>query len=99
MVRAAVRSALAMLETTPVEGYAGCCAALRDADFRTVVETIRTDTLVVSGRDDPATPPAEGRFIADRIRGSRYAELLASHLSNIEAADAFTAEVGRFLAD
>jgi pimeloyl-ACP methyl ester carboxylesterase len=52
----------------------------------------------VAGRDDAATSPAQGRALAEAIPGARYVELPAAHLSNIEAARAFTAELTGFLA-
>lgn len=85
------------LEATPVEGYLGCSAAIRDADLRHQVAAISTPTLVVSGAHDPATPPDQGRQLAAGIARARYVELEASHLSNIEAAAAFDAELLRFL--
>jgi 3-oxoadipate enol-lactonase len=93
-----VAAARACLESTPVEGYAGCCAAIRDADLGPYLAAIRAPTLVIAGTHDPATPPADGRRIAGAIPGARCVELPASHLSCLEAADAFTAEVRRFLA-
>src|SRR4051794_2289093 len=47
----------AMLVATPVEGYAGCCAAIRDLDLRDALSAIRAPTLVIAGGEDPATPP------------------------------------------
>lgn len=85
-----------MMERTPADGYIGCCAAVRDIDQRDSIARIVAPTLVVSGVHDVATPAADGRFLAERIRGSRYVELDAAHLSNIEAAEAFTAAVLRF---
>lgn len=41
-------------------GYIGCCAAIRDADLRGVLSTIAAPTLVITGMDDQATPPAQG---------------------------------------
>jgi 3-oxoadipate enol-lactonase len=87
---------LRMLENTPPEGYAGCCEAIRDCDLLDAISSIRIPTLVISGAKDPATPPASGRFIADKIPGARYVELPAAHLSNIEAPEQFTNEVIRF---
>jgi 3-oxoadipate enol-lactonase len=92
-----VARARAMVEATPLEGYLGCCAAIRDADQRDDVGRIGAPTLVIAGARDPATPPAQGRALADAIAGSRYVELAAAHLSNIEAAEAFTAELLAFL--
>ncbi len=88
---------LRMLETTSPEGYVANCAAVRDFDVRDQVSSIRTPTLIMSGSKDPATPPSDGRFLADQIPRARYVELQSSHLSNIEAAQPFTAELIRFL--
>jgi 3-oxoadipate enol-lactonase len=93
----AVESTRRTLLSTPVEGYAGCCAALRDADLRNDVAGIHLPVLIIAGAHDPATTPADGRFLAERIAGSRYVELRAAHLSNIEASDAFTIELSDFL--
>ena len=57
-----------------------------------------TPTLVIAGTHDPATPPRDGRWVAEQIAGARYVELNASHMSNIEARERFTAELGAFLA-
>jgi 3-oxoadipate enol-lactonase len=92
-----VESTRRMLLNTPVEGYAGCCTALRDADLRNEIAGIRLSVLIIAGAHDPATTPADGRFLAERIAGTRYVELPAAHLSNIEASDAFTMELSAFL--
>jgi 3-oxoadipate enol-lactonase len=86
-----------MLLHSPVEGYMACCSAVRDMDAREGIAAIRVPTLIISGSYDPVTPPHDGRFLAEKIAGSVYKELPAAHLSNIEAADAFTMEVRRFL--
>jgi 3-oxoadipate enol-lactonase len=94
---AAVARIQKILEGIDPNGYASCCAAVRDYDSREELEKIGTQTLVVAGAHDPATPPADGRFIAEHIRGAKYAELDAAHLSNIEDGDRFTKEVEAFL--
>ena len=94
---ATVSSTLKMLEEANPEGYAACCAAVRDFDFREQLGRIRIPTLVISGAHDPATPPADGRFLAQQIPGARYVELNAAHLSNIEDQDRFNIEVAAFL--
>lgn len=86
-----------ILEATNPEGYAACCAAVRDFDFPEQLNNIRTPTLVVSGKHDAATTPADGQYLATHIAGARYVELNGAHLSNIEDADRFTSEVLRFL--
>jgi 3-oxoadipate enol-lactonase len=86
-----------MLLGTPPEGYASCAAAIRDMDLRGVLSRIVVPTLVVTGSQDPATPPEHGRFLAENIRGARMVEFETAHLSNIEAAPAFTRTVLNFL--
>lgn len=93
----AVEATRKMLLASPAAGYAGCCAAVRDMDQREAIAGIRVPTLVISGASDPVTPPADGRWVAGQIPGARYAELPAAHLSNVEAAALFNAEVSQFL--
>jgi 3-oxoadipate enol-lactonase len=84
-------------EATSVDGYVGCCAALRDADLRPVAKSVACPTLIVTGRHDPATPPADGRWLGDQIRGARVVDLDAAHLSNVERADDFNVAVRDFI--
>ena len=86
-----------ILEATNPEGYAACCAAVRDFDIREQLSRIRTPILVVSGTYDAATTPADGQYLATHIAGARYIELNGAHLSNIEDAARFTREVADFL--
>ncbi len=85
-----------MVEGSTAEGYVACCAAVRDADFREDVSSIRLPTLIIAGTKDPATPPADARFLAAQIPGARYAELEAAHLSNLESPQTYNAELLRF---
>jgi 3-oxoadipate enol-lactonase len=85
-----------LLECSP-EGYAACSASIRDTDERESVGGIRARTLVISGRHDPATPPVDGRFLADKIPGASYVELEGSHLSNVECAHEFNEVLLDFL--
>lgn len=78
------------------DGYAGCCAALRDADLRALAPQVACPTLVVTGRHDPATPPAQGEWLAGQIAVARLAELDAAHLANVERADDFNEAVLNF---
>jgi len=88
-----------MLVETSADGYVACCAAIRDADLRDALSRIQARTLVIAGTHDAATPPAEGRFVAERVAGARYVELAAAHLSNIEVPERFTAAVAGFLSE
>ena len=93
----AVARMRAMLATTPTEGYVACCAALRDMDQWEALPAIKRPTLVIAGTHDPATPPAAAKRMVERIEGSRYVELDAAHISNVEAAARFTEAVDQFL--
>ncbi|WP_437526398.1 3-oxoadipate enol-lactonase [Sorangium sp. So ce726] len=95
---AAVERVRQMLLTTRPEGYIPACAAVRNADQRANVVDVRAPTLVIAGARDSATPPSEGRWLAEHIAGARYAELPAAHLSNIEATPLFNESVLRFIA-
>ena len=88
---------LKMIKEANPGGYAACCAAIRDFDCREQLSKIHAPTLVISGGHDPATPPQDGRFLAQQIPGARYVELNAAHLSNIEAQDRFNDELAAFL--
>ncbi len=92
-----VQRARTMLEASPVEGYAACCAAIRDMDQTGSIGRIRVRTLVVAGGKDRVTPPDEGRFLIERVPDSEYVELDAAHLSNIEQPDEFTSALRGFL--
>jgi 3-oxoadipate enol-lactonase len=86
-----------VLEQTDTAGYVACCAAVRDFDYRDKVDAIRASTLVISGTHDPGAPPQDGRYLSGHIPGSRYVELNASHIANIEARERFTVELSEFL--
>jgi len=86
-----------MIETTSTEGYVGSCAAVRDFDFWEQVATIRATTLVIAGTHDQSVPTSEAQKLAKQIPQSRYIELPAAHISNVEAATLFTDEVSKFL--
>jgi 3-oxoadipate enol-lactonase len=82
---------------TPPEGYAGCCAALRDADLRPELSRIAAPTLVIGGRLDASTPPEQAEALANGIKGARLIVLDTAHLSNIEQPAAFTQAVMKHL--
>ena len=86
-----------MILTTPAQGYANCCAAIRDMDQREAISAIALPTLVIVGAHDPATPPAAGQFIHSQIKGSRLLTLEAAHVSNLEKPAEFGAAVLDFL--
>jgi 3-oxoadipate enol-lactonase len=87
----------AMLRATAPAGYTAACLAIRDMDQRDQVAAITAPTLVIAGASDQATPAADGKLVAERVPGARFVELAAAHLSNIEAAGAFTDALVGFL--
>ncbi len=87
-----------VLIATSREGYAGCCEALAAMDLRSDLRSITAPTLVIAGQDDPATPPAHGKLIAENIAGARLSIVPhAAHLANIERAELLTALLMRFV--
>ncbi|MBB3937766.1 3-oxoadipate enol-lactonase [Aureimonas phyllosphaerae] len=75
----------AMLEGTPREGYAGACAAVRDADYRADAARIAAPVLAIAGDADKATPPDLVKATADLIPGARFALVAgAGHLPCLE---------------
>jgi 3-oxoadipate enol-lactonase len=87
-----------MILATDPTGYAGCCAAIRDMDLRDRLGTIEAPCLVVIGAHDPATTPAAGQYVVERIPGALKVVLDSAHLSNIERRDEFNRAVLRFIA-
>lgn len=86
-----------MLLGTAPDGYAACCAAIRDMDLRPTAPLIAAPTLVIGGTDDPATPPEHARALAAAIPDARLKMLPAAHLSNWEVPAAFNARISEFL--
>ncbi|WP_055469260.1 3-oxoadipate enol-lactonase [Streptomyces ardesiacus] len=65
--------------------YAACCDALAAFDLRDRVGEISVPTLLIAGREDPATPPAHLRELADAVPGATLTEIPgASHLAPAE---------------
>lgn len=84
---------------TSGDGYASNCEAIRDADLRGEAKTITLPVLVIAGTHDLSTTAEQGRELAGYIEGSRYIELDAAHLSNIEKRDDYTRAVLDFLGE
>lgn len=83
--------AVRMLRETDPEGYAGCCEAIRDMDLRDRLGRIEAPTLVVSGAEDPATPPEHGELIRGSIPDASFEVIPhAAHLANVEQPEAVT---------
>jgi 3-oxoadipate enol-lactonase/4-carboxymuconolactone decarboxylase len=71
------------------DAYAACCDALAAFDLRDELASITVPALLIAGRDDPATPPAHLREIADAVPGAALVELPgASHLAPAQCPEA-----------
>jgi 3-oxoadipate enol-lactonase/4-carboxymuconolactone decarboxylase len=85
------RALLSDLATADPEGYARCCEAVAEHDIAAGLGEIRAPTLVVQGRQDPATPPPHGRALADGIAEAQLLELPgAAHLPGVDRPAAVT---------
>jgi len=81
----------ALTETSP-EGYAGCCAAIRDLDLRERLATIAAPTLIVGALQDTATPIEHQAALAAAIPEARLTVLDgAAHLAAVERGPAVAA--------
>jgi 3-oxoadipate enol-lactonase len=86
-----------MFLKTPLEGYVGCCAAVRDMDHRELLSKVTAPTLIIAGKSDIATPIENAEYIKRRIAGATLVALDAAHISNVEQPASFTAAVLEFL--
>ncbi|WP_063770089.1 bifunctional 3-oxoadipate enol-lactonase/4-carboxymuconolactone decarboxylase PcaDC, partial [Streptacidiphilus melanogenes] len=94
------RALLADLRAADPAGYAACCDALAALDLRPALKQITTPTLVLAGREDPATPPAQARELADGIADATLVELpRAAHLAPAEQPDRVLAALTRHLSE
>ena len=85
------------LLTTAPEGYAGCCAVLRDTDFTGQLGAIALPTIVIGGTLDVPTPLSQAEELAKAIPAARLVALDAGHLSNVEQPAAFATAIRRIL--
>jgi 3-oxoadipate enol-lactonase len=93
-----VAEVAAMIRSTPVPGYVGCCHALPKVNTTERLKEIKTPILVICGEQDMGTPKAMAEEIHRNAPGSELVILAnAAHLSNLEQADRFNQAVAAFL--
>ena len=86
------------IRATPVNGFAGCCAAIAKVDYLDRLKEIRMPVLVMVGEHDHGTPPEAARVIQQNLPGAELKVLAsAAHLSNIEQAEEFNKALTAFL--
>ncbi|EFQ32769.1 alpha/beta hydrolase fold protein [Colletotrichum graminicola] len=71
---AVVATRLSLLGQVP-EGYAKACSALAQFDGSLDLEALTTDTAIITGKDDPVSPPKLAEEYALRISNSHYTVL------------------------
>lgn len=87
-----------MLIRTPVDGYAGCSAAIAGTDFYTTTASLTLPTLGIAGSEDGATPPDLVRETLGLITGSEMEVMRGvGHIPCIEDPDGYAALLNRFL--
>lgn len=90
----------AMIAATPPDGYAASCEVVGRYDLRPDLARIAAPTLVLSGSEDQASPPAMGRAIAAGIPGARFALVEhAAHLGNYERPELVTELIREHLSE
>lgn len=93
----AVQQVQEVLSSLDPEGYAACCDALACSDLSGETQRFVTPALLLAGEFDPVTTVADARAMQVDIAGAQLAVVPASHLSNLEAPDAFNKAVVDFL--
>jgi 3-oxoadipate enol-lactonase len=89
-----------MLIRQPVDGYAGCSAAIAGTDFYTPTSELRLPTLGIAGDQDGATPPDLVRETVDLIPGSQFHLIRgAGHLPCVEKPEEYAEVLSRFLSE
>lgn len=87
-----------MIRGTSVAGYQGCGYCVPRMNLTARLAEIALPCQVLVGEQDVGTPPAMAREIARTVRGAQLAVIAqASHLCNIEQADAFNRLLRAFL--
>lgn len=81
------------------DGYAKCCAILANTDLRTDIANAAVPMLVIAGEHDPVTTVADGKYIVNTAPHAQLATIGASHIANIEQAEAFNKLVREFLTE
>jgi 3-oxoadipate enol-lactonase len=87
----------AMVQGTGLEGYTGCASAVRDMAQSVMLLKIKTPTLIIAGKQDPATTVDHATVLNRLIDGSKLVVLDAAHLSNVEQPQAFNRAMRDFI--
>ena len=95
-----IKKVRTMIAATPIEGFCGCCCAIRDMDQRESIRAISTPTLVMVGEHDPGTPVSAATYIHEQIASSQIKIIDdAAHFINVEQKSVFNEAFLQFLAE
>ena len=87
-----------MFLRSPVGGYVGTCASLRDADLTESTRALALPALCIVGDQDGSTPPDLVRSLASLIRNAEFRIVPgAGHIPGVEKPDAVAALISGFL--
>jgi class 3 adenylate cyclase len=76
---------------------AALAKANSEIDVRSLLPSVRVPTLVLNRRGDPIGPPEAGRYMADRIRGSHFVELVGDHVMWLGDIESLCGEIQVFI--
>ncbi|TFL14792.1 3-oxoadipate enol-lactonase [Pusillimonas caeni] len=89
-----------MVRASPVNGYIGGCAAIRDMDQSRSIAAILAPVLLVAGQYDQATPLDQLLFIRRQLTAdAAYVELPCGHMSNVEKPRELARELLAFISN
>lgn len=88
-----------ILKNDPAGVIVDLIAMAERPDSSSLLPTLACPTAIIVGEHDVATPPAEARFMAERIPQARLVTIPeAGHLSNYEQPEAFNHALTTFMA-
>jgi 3-oxoadipate enol-lactonase len=91
---------VAMFESTPLEGFTGCMAAISGTDFYTPTSGLRLPAIAIAGSEDKSTPPDLVRETIDLIPGSKFHLIRrAGHVPCVDQPEAFAKILNDFIAE
>jgi len=94
-----IETVRAMVRTTSLDGFIGCCKALQNIDYRDRLERIRVPSLFICGEHDPAADADYTRPMQQAVPGAELVVIPdAGHISNLENPDSFNRGLTDFLA-
>lgn len=86
-----------MLLRTPLEGYAGCCAAIAGADFTDAARNLGIPVMAMAGSLDGATPPELVQATAQLCGAPFHLLEGAGHLPCVELPDETAGLIAAFV--